>query len=409
MRALVGLGPVLVLVLTPLCGLPAQEAAEPTGDVGGSRAAPSGAAEGVPAADQTSPTGQAGPQAAKFQQVLAEWKELVARLGALQLEYQEADPSQRAEIRRKWDVLIDEGEAMESELIAAAERAFLEAPHADPEVTELLVGVLVGHVESTRYHTQTDNYEQAMHLAKLLLDHGCRDKRVYNAAGIAAFALNDFDAAEEYLKLAARNESITDTGETYLDAIAECREAWAKEKQLREAEARADDLPRVLLKTSKGDIEVELFENEAPNTVANFISLVESGFYDGLTFHRVLPAFMAQAGCPEGTGSGGPGYTIPCECHRPDHRNHFRGSLSMAHAGRDTGGSQFFITFLPTPHLNGKHTVFGRVIRGFDVLHKLQRRDPSRPDPPQPDKILEAKVLRKRDHPYRPKTLPEKR
>ena len=86
------------------------------------------------------------------------------------------------------------------------------------------------------------------------------------------------------------------------------------------------------MKTSAGDMEIELFENEAPNTVLNFITLVEKGFYDGLKFHRVLPGFMAQGGDPKGTGGGGPGYTIPCECYREDHRLHFRGSLSMAHA-----------------------------------------------------------------------------
>jgi cyclophilin family peptidyl-prolyl cis-trans isomerase len=96
---------------------------------------------------------------------------------------------------------------------------------------------------------------------------------------------------------------------------------------------------------------------------------------------------MAQGGDPTGTGGGGPGYRIACECYQPNHRLHFRGSLSMAHAGRDTGGSQFFITFGPTSHLDGKHTVFGRVIKGFDVLANIQRRDPEDPNAPDPDKI----------------------
>ena len=157
------------------------------------------------------------------------------------------------------------------------------------------------------------------------------------------------------------------------------------------------------MKTSKGDILIELFENEAPNAVANFISLVEKDYYNGLTFHRVLSGFMAQGGCPDGTGAGGPGYNIPCECHQDPHRKHFRGSLSMAHAGRDTGGSQFFLNFVPTQHLDGRHTVFGRVTEGFDVLAKLQRRNPQDPSAPEPDKILEAEVVRKRDHPYEPK------
>ncbi|HEY1066608.1 MAG TPA: peptidylprolyl isomerase [Pirellulales bacterium] len=175
------------------------------------------------------------------------------------------------------------------------------------------------------------------------------------------------------------------------------------EEALRAAEAKADDLPRVLMSTTKGDLVLELYENEAPNTVANFVSLVEKGFYNGLTFHRVLDGFMAQGGCPKGTGSGDPGYKIACECYKPNARKHFPGSLSMANAGRDTNGSQFFLTFEPTPMLNGKHTVFGRVIQGEEVLDRLQRIDPDHPEPGlKPDKIVSATVIRKRNHDYTP-------
>ncbi len=171
----------------------------------------------------------------------------------------------------------------------------------------------------------------------------------------------------------------------------------------------------MLLKTSKGDIVLELFENEAPNTVANFISLVQSGFYKDVTFHRVLRGFMAQGGDPNGNGRGGPGYKIPCECYKPDHRLHFRGALSMAKEGaggsdgqgRDTGGSQFFLTFVPAASLDGNYTVFGRVIDGMDVLAKIRHRDPGDAEAPRPDKIIEAKVLRKRPHEYKPQKMPE--
>ncbi|MBC7856939.1 MAG: peptidylprolyl isomerase, partial [Pirellulaceae bacterium] len=110
-------------------------------------------------------------------------------------------------------------------------------------------------------------------------------------------------------------------------------------------------MPRVKMTTTKGVMVIELFENEAPDTVGNFLSLVEKKFYDDKSFHRVLNHFMAQGGDPKGDGTGGPGYQIYCECHKPDYRRHFRGCLSMAHAGRDTGGSQFFLTFRPTPEL----------------------------------------------------------
>lgn len=121
-------------------------------------------------------------------------------------------------------------------------------------------------------------------------------------------------------------------------------------------------------------IEFELYPNEAPGTVANFEKLANEGFYNGLTFHRVIPSFVSQGGCPQGTGTGGPGYTIKCETEGNPHK-HEVGSLSMAHAGKDTGGSQFFIVHEPQPHLNGVHTVFGKVTSGMDTVLKHRNGD----------------------------------
>jgi peptidyl-prolyl cis-trans isomerase B (cyclophilin B) len=118
-------------------------------------------------------------------------------------------------------------------------------------------------------------------------------------------------------------------------------------------------------------MELEFFPNEAPNTVANFEKLANEGFYDGVIFHRVIPGFVSQGGDPTGTGMGGPGYQIKCETVGNPHK-HEAGSLSMAHAGKDTGGSQFFIVHEPQPHLNGVHTVFGKVTSGLDTALKMR-------------------------------------
>ncbi|MBI3839342.1 MAG: peptidylprolyl isomerase [Planctomycetia bacterium] len=218
---------------------------------------------------------------------------------------------------------------------------------------------------------------------------------------MAFFATNDFENAGKYLKLASDSGNIDQNGKRYLNSIDNYKVLWEREKAIRAVEDKVDNLPKVKLTTTKGDIVILVLENEAPNTAANFISLVEKKFYDGLKFHRVIPGFMAQGGDPKGDGSGGPGYTIPDECRQDNHRIHFRGSLSMAKGkDPDTGGSQFFLTFLPTPHLDGKHTVFGRVIEGFDVLPKLLRIQPG--EPGTPDKIVKAEVLRKRKHKYDP-------
>ncbi len=143
-------------------------------------------------------------------------------------------------------------------------------------------------------------------------------------------------------------------------------------------------MKKAIIKTEKGYMKVEFYHNDAPKTVANFIKLSESGFYNGLTFHRVIPNFVIQGGCPNGTGSGGPGYTIDCEL-TGDNQYHDRGVLSMAHAGRNTGGSQFFICHnrSNTKHLDRKHTCFGKVEEGLDVIDDIR----------QGDKILSIEII----------------
>jgi peptidyl-prolyl cis-trans isomerase B (cyclophilin B) len=137
---------------------------------------------------------------------------------------------------------------------------------------------------------------------------------------------------------------------------------------------------KATLATAKGSIELELYADETPNTVANFEKLANAGFYDGTRFHRVIPNFMIQGGDPLSksgkgrVGTGGPGYTIKCETQRNTHK-HVAGTLSMAHAGKDTGGSQFFICHTPQPHLDGVHTVFGQVTKGMDVVSKIAQND----------------------------------
>jgi peptidyl-prolyl cis-trans isomerase B (cyclophilin B) len=128
------------------------------------------------------------------------------------------------------------------------------------------------------------------------------------------------------------------------------------------------------IKTNRGDIELELFALEAPKTVNNFVFLARDGYYDGLTFHRVIPGFVAQGGCPHGTGTGGPGYTFEDETKGNPHKNE-KGSLSMANAGPNTNGSQFFICHESQPHLDGRHTVFGKVTNGMDVVLSLEQGD----------------------------------
>jgi cyclophilin family peptidyl-prolyl cis-trans isomerase len=150
-----------------------------------------------------------------------------------------------------------------------------------------------------------------------------------------------------------------------------------------------------VLHTDKGDIRMELYGTKVPNTVENFVKLARQGFYDGVTFHRVIPGFMAQTGDPTGSGMGGPGYTFADEFD-PTLTHSGEGIVSMANAGPNTNGSQFFITYAATPHLDGKHSVFGRVIEGMDVVRALTPRDPNAvPGPPPGDKIISVDIIEK--------------
>ncbi len=353
----------------------------------GNQAAPAKeASASAPAADKAA-------YAAKLEQ----WRTIFKSLRALPPRYALAKEAEAVGIQKEWDDLITQGERLIPELRATGKAAYASAQGGDRAIERFLTKLLADDIAH-------DRYEQAYELGTSLVASGCDVKEVFDASGVAAFCTNDFDGAETLLKRAQDAGGLSEKGQENLSLIDEYKLYWASEKELREKEAAADDLPRVKVTTNRGELIVELLENEAPDTVGNFINLVESKkFYDGLGFHRVLPGFMAQGGCPQGDGSGGPGYMIKCEVDAENHRNHFRGSLSMAHAGKDTGGSQFFLTFVPTAHLNGKHTVFGRVIEGMDVLAKLQRIDPSEAgSPTKPDSIIKMEVLRKRKHEYKP-------
>lgn len=250
-----------------------------------------------------------------------------------------------------------------------------------------------------RLESSVNRYEAATaHLEKFLkTDEKNVDARLL--LGMCQFSTHRFSESDALFEALLKGELQPEQRSHAAQYGAMAREYipfWKEEQEIRAREAVANDLPRIRFTTNKGQIEIELLENEAPNTVANFIELVTSKYYDGLKFHRVIPGFMAQGGDPAGNGSGGPGYRFKDELS-PGYRRHFRGTLSMANSGPDTNGSQFFITHVPTQWLNGKHTVFGRVIGGQEVVDSLIIGD----------SITKAEVIRKRDHEYKVSKVPE--
>ena len=342
------------------------------------------------------------------------WKELVevrekafTDLRAMFDKAQKSTPAEREGIAQEYTKLATK---MQQEIFPEFQVRILDQlnENSDDEQTLVIANEVI------EYSYSRNNYPVTKTVAEAVLKADKQNDNAANFLGVANFAEHDFENAHRILSLAKKNgQLLSNLGGQYLGSSKSYIDYWTVEKAIREKEDAAEgeeQLPRVQFKTSRGDIVLELFENEAPNTVANFISLVEKEFYNGLKFHRVLPNFMAQGGCPLSktdparAGSGGPGYNIACEAYRKDARRHFSGSLSMAHAGKDTGGSQFFITHLPTPFLDKEvqpssvHTVFGRVVEGLNVARELQK----------DDTIESATVIRKRNHEYVPETGPER-
>jgi len=340
---------------------------------------------------------------AEFEAARKQEKELISELTLLQAEFQQPGADQKA-IAAKFEAARERIPATKERLETAA-FALAMADSKNPAARELCGLAIASRL-------QFDDPKQALQLATILDKADAADGKIDMMAAAAAMMLSQLEDAAAWLTKAETNGVQKQKVDDLRASIEDERPKVEAEMAKRKADAEADDRPRVTITTSEGNLVVELFEDDAPNTVANFISLVEKGFYDGTPFHRVIGGFMAQGGDPTGSGAGGPGHVIACECDLPTARKHFLGSLSMAHAGKDTGGSQFFLTFRPTEHLDGRHTVFGRVIEGFDVLPKLARTqgEDGQPIPGiQPDTIVEATVLRKRDHAYEPQTLPDPR
>lgn len=347
---------------------------------------------------------KADPQAA-WKRLTARKLEIYTKVRQLQKDFAKAEGRDaQLKVREEFLELIREFEVgVFPQMQDLAETIFAANP------TDLDAGEIV-----MQKAFNANNYDKSADVAAKLLALNFKSKSVLSTAGASQYALHNFEAAVTLLTDAQKSNKLDPQFEMFLGYATKYVEFGKAEMAIRALEDKLEGdkaLPRVALETDKGKLVIELFEDQAPNTVANFISLVEAKKYDGIRFHRVFNGFMAQGGDPNtlnedpsDDGQGGPGYTIKCECYRPDARLHFRGSLSMAHAGKDTGGSQFFITHLPTewlnpatdPQLKG-HTVFGRVIEGIELVGSIRRAD----------KITSAVVLRKRPHDYKPETTPD--
>jgi|TARA_B110000263_G_scaffold104646_1_gene91377 cyclophilin family peptidyl-prolyl cis-trans isomerase len=348
-------------------------------------------------------TANVGPARKMYVAKLGEWKQMLKDLQKLRSDFDLAKPSEIVAIRKSWLETTAKADTLLPQLRNAAVAAYSESPNTDRQLTRLLV-------ELASKALLADDYEVAEHISISMLRSSAEERKLYDIAGISSFAMHNFEDAQQYFKKAEQLGVLSQMGNNYFGEIKNGYiKYWEQEQVIRASESKADPaerLPLIRLTTSAGVIELQLYENEAPETVGNFINLIEQGYYDGLSFHRVLQNFMAQTGCPKGDGTGGPGYHIYCECKRADFRRFFTGTLGMAHAGPNTGGSQFFITFRPTGNLNAKHTAFGRVTKGLEIMRMIARVNPDSPDAKlNPDTIIKAEVISKRAHDYVPRRV----
>jgi cyclophilin family peptidyl-prolyl cis-trans isomerase len=375
-----------------------------------------------------SPALNAASAKAAFDSKFQEYRGIVREIEKLQVEYQTADKAEREGINAAMTGQVAHAQSIINEMIEAGVEAFRQAPNDTPQIKEFLNSVARHYVVGRQgpggesHVDGGDQYERALPIINTLVEGGAATRDLLLWGFLSAFATNDYALAEEFLQKAqnlpptkgedaasdAANDATMGLVAKFAPMLPQYRQWWETEAKLRAAEAAADDLPRVKLTTTKGEITLELFENEAPQTVANFLTLVKQGYFNGLPFHRVIAKFMAQGGAKNDDGSGRLGYSIRGEAAVPNHRRHFRGSLSMGllPGNPDSGGSQFFLTLVPTPHLDGQHTVFGRIIEGVEVPADMNRREPTG-DPshdgqiPAADRIIKAEVIRDRGHEYK--------
>lgn len=345
----------------------------------------------------------------RYNKAVERWRKSLRDLTHAKVYYSISDESEREAAIERWVQGMTEQLAAITEVHETGADAYAAGYQPQERLEQFLISLAAHDIDNGRF-------KLAYELLKRLKESGSEYPQLDAMLGNAAVFANQFVDAKAAMLRAQEQKILGPEGQSWLKQADTLQQLWEKEQKIRRQEAEADDLPRVLLHTTQGDIVIELYENEAPDTVANFIYLVEEGFYDGLQFFMVERATVAQTGCPTNNGKGTPGYSIYSEAFQPNARPHFAGTLAMAQPtdrdGRpvpDSAGSQFFISCRPAMRLNGQFTAFGRVIEGLAVVSLLQAQGeeaeknkvPGAP-PTAPDRILYAKVLRKRDHKYVP-------
>lgn len=297
--------------------------------------------------------------------------------------------------------LTEQNQSLTQTLHEQAMEVFQITPFGHRAATNIVVDKLVTSL-SPRTPDQHFDPQSALKISRLLIDDPNATWQALMKAFTAAYAVHDFELARETLD---RLEAFGPVKDVYYNVLEETNTNWQNELFTRRQESETGDLPSAIVETTEGTFRIELFENQAPATVANFISLAEKGFYDGLSFFQVKPGKFAAAGCPYGSGTGDAGYRTVSEFDREQARHHFAGTVSMRTADDGTAGSIFLICHQPDLSMDDRNTAFGRVVQdGIETVYQLKTHDGTMFSARKSDesKIVRITIENKRDHSYEP-------
>ena len=333
-----------------------------------------------------------------YQRDIDRWRQVMVDAFALRNQFNICEEHEAADLRKNWHAKIAEGDKILQNLRISGLDKYSKLEKPDKDIGEFLIAMANKDVADQQYETAATAFNTVFDSGLALKDTNL------NGAGVASFCTNDFARAERYFRRADELNVLGQSkmGPAMLGKIDEMKAAWNREQLLRQLELASDDLPKLRLVTNQGEMVAELFENDVPNTVANFIALAENGFFDGHFFFEVNE-YVASTGSPTGNGKGGPGYSIENEATPQRFRGHFRGSLTTIVDDQGLAGSKFSICNLPMPTFDGKSTCFGRVISGMEVLGKLKIPSGEAVEEEDAPKLIRVEVISKRDHDYQPK------
>jgi len=335
---------------------------------------------------------------AAFENAEARFRESLLKMREIHTRYMNGETRTPQALEQYRQERINARELME-EVFEAAYQLLFHVP--DPDAAQFVLTMVQHEYEKTNYS------ERTMRAGSLLLDLNFNQAFLFQAVARSSVSSGNFDIAKKIYEYMTP-EVLDDLDKRFIFQMDTLESQWKEELERRKIDEQSE-LPRVRIKTTKGDLVVELFLNEAPSTVAHFIKLVEEGYYDGLDFYQVMDDLLALTGDETGQGSGNTGQYLVDEHTRENARNAFRGSLAMAKLPKGKGeffensaSSQFAIFFTPLPFISENQTVFGRVIEGMDLFTELRRVDPSKEKKKgeivmPPDRIIEAEVIRKPD------------